>query len=132
MLHAYSGIFNPLPKNCYFQNFAIYFDQKTIIIKRHSKVYATCYSKFWTSWMTSWTLLYITVHIFEYISWMVYLWVYLLHITVHIFECMCVCLFPSTVETSPDWNKTNVMPEITSAMLCWGNYSVSRTFIATS
>ena len=44
-----------------------------------------------------------------------------------------VCLFPSTVKASPDWNKTiNVMPGIRPAMLCWGNYSVSSTFIATS
>ena len=46
--------------------------------------------------------------------------------------CVCVCLFPSTVEASPDWKKTiNVMPEI-RPMLCWGNYFVSSTFIATS
>ena len=32
--------------------------------------------------------------------------------------CVCVCLFPSTVEASPDRNKTNVMPEIRPAMLC--------------
>ena len=47
--------------------------------------------------------------------------------------CMYICVFPSTVKASPDWNKTiNVMPEIRPAMLCWGNYSVSRTFAATS
>ena len=45
---------------------------------------------------------------------------------------VCVCLFPSTVEASPDWNKTNVMPEIRPAMLCWGNYFLSSTFITTS
>ena len=28
MFHVYSGIFNPLPKNCYFHNFGMYFDQK--------------------------------------------------------------------------------------------------------
>ena len=71
MYHAYSGIFNPPLKNCYFRNFGMYFDQKTIIIKRDLKVYAACYSKFETCpWITSWTLLYITVHVFEYISWM--------------------------------------------------------------
>ena len=47
--------------------------------------------------------------------------------------CVCVCLFPSTVEASLDWNKTiNVMPEIKPAILCWRNYSVSSIFIATS
>ena len=59
---------------------------------------------------------------------------YKMYLDVCVYMCVyvCVCLFPSTVEASPDWNKTNVMPEIRSAMLCWGNYSVSRTFIATS
>ena len=42
-------------------------------------------------------------------------------------------LFPSIGKASPDWNKTiDVMPEIKPAMLCWGNYSVSSTFVATS
>ena len=43
-----------------------------------------------------------------------------------------VCVFPSTVKASPDWNKTNVMPEIRPVMLCWRNYSVPSTFVATS
>ena len=61
----------PPRKNCHFQNFDLYFDQKIVIIKRHIQVYITCYSKCGTcSWMSSWTLLYITFHIFKYISWM--------------------------------------------------------------
>ena len=55
------------------------------------------------------------------------------YVYVYVCVCVCVCVFPSTVKASPDWNKTiNVMPEIRSAMLCWGNYSVSSTFVATS
>ena len=47
--------------------------------------------------------------------------------------CVCVCVFPSTVKASPDWNKKiNVIPEIRPAKLCWGNYSVSSTFVTTS
>ena len=45
---------------------------------------------------------------------------------------VCVCLFPSTVEASTDWSKTNVMPEIRPAMLCWRNHFVSSTFITIS
>ena len=34
-------------------------------------------------------------------------------------QAVCVCLFPFTVEDSPDSNKIiNVMPEIRPAMLC--------------
>ena len=45
----------------------------------------------------------------------------------------CVYVFPSTVEASPDSNKTrDVMPEIRPTMLCWGNHFVSSTFIAIS
>ena len=52
--------------------------------------------------------------------------------------CVCVCacaracVFPSTLKASPDWNKTNVMPEIRPTILRWGNYSVSSTFVTTS
>ena len=51
--------------------------------------------------------------------------------------CVCVHVFPSTIKASLDWNKTiNVIPEIRPAirpaMLCWGNYSVSSTLVATS
>ena len=54
-------------------------------------------------------------------------------ITVCVYVCVCVCLFPSTVEAFPDWNKTiNVMPGIRPALLCWGNYFLSSTFIFTS
>ena len=66
-------------------------------------------------------------------------WLSIIDHTDCVFVCVCVCvcvfmcLFPSTVEASPDWNKTiNVMPEIKPAMLCWGNYYVSSTFVATS
>ena len=37
---------------------------------------------------------------------------------------VCKCIFPSTTKASPDWNKTNALPEIRPAMLCWGNYCV--------
>ena len=43
-----------------------------------------------------------------------------------------VCLFHFTVQASPDWTKHNVMPEIRSAMVIWGNTFVSRTLAATS
>ena len=54
------------------------------------------------------------------------------------FGCLCVCLcvyvFISFHRKDFSWpNKIiNVMPEIRSAMLPWGNISVSRTFVATS
>ena len=35
--------------------------------------------------------------------------------------CVCVCVFPFTVKAS-----INVMPEIKSAMACWGNISVCQ------
>ena len=54
-------------------------------------------------------------------------------VCVCMYVCVYVSLFPSTVKASPDWNKTiYVMPEIRPAMLCWGNYFLLSTFIATS
>ena len=48
--------------------------------------------------------------------------------------CVCVCVFISFHRKGFYWlNKTiNVMPEIRPAMLCWGNGSVSSTFVSTS
>ena len=44
---------------------------------------------------------------------------------------VCVCLFPSTVEASPNWHKTiNVMPDIWPAMLCWGIWYRHRYLIS--
>ena len=45
---------------------------------------------------------------------------------------VCVHVFISFHRNGLSWlNKTiNVMPEIRPAMLCWGNISVSRTFVA--
>ena len=61
------------------------------------------------------------------------LWTILMFKLLLCYVCVCVYLFPSTVEASPDWNKTiNVMPEIRPAMLCWGNDYVSSTFITIS
>ena len=58
-------------------------------------------------------------------------------VCVYVCVCVCVHVFPSTIKASLDWNKTiNVIPEfrpaIRPAMLCWGNYSVSSTLVATS
>ena len=45
----------------------------------------------------------------------------------------CVCVIISFHRKRFSWlNKTNVMPEIRPAMLCWGNDSVSSTFVTTS
>ena len=56
----------------------------------------------------------------------------LLRVCVCVCVCVCVsvCVFPSTINASPDWNKTiSVVPEIRPAMLRWRNYSVSSTFV---
>ena len=50
--------------------------------------------------------------------------------------CVCVCVYFLVFFHCKDFsglNKTiNGMPGIRPAMLCWGNISVSRTFVATS
>ena len=46
--------------------------------------------------------------------------------------CVCVCLFPFTVKASPDWKKTNAMPEFRPVMVCCGNIYISSTFVSAS
>ena len=46
--------------------------------------------------------------------------------------CVCVCVYSFHRKGFSWLNKTNVMPETRSAMMCWGIYSVSSTFVAMS
>ena len=47
--------------------------------------------------------------------------------------CVCVCLFLSSEKASPDWTEQWTYCQIyRPTLLCWGNYSVSRTFVSMS
>ena len=53
---------------------------------------------------------------------------------VHMCVCVCVCVFISSQHKGFSWLKKtiNVMPDIKSAMLCWGNSYVPSTLVAMS
>ena len=56
-----------------------------------------------------------------------------MYVCMYVCVCVCVCVFINFHRKGSPWlNKTNVMPEFRSAMLCWGNNSVPSTFVATA